>query len=65
MTSKHVCTNCGFAYGDGPQTNKKKMQRGFCADCWRWLLAYQAYHWQEIRLSERRDANEFGAEETR
>lgn len=47
---KHVCTNCERVYGEGPQTNPKKMQRGFCSPCWDWLLAYERFHWEEILL---------------
>lgn len=46
---KHQCTNCDEIYGDGPQTNPKKMQRGFCNDCWNWLLAVQRLNARQQR----------------
>lgn len=51
----YCCSNCSAVYGDGPQTNPKKMERGFCSLCWDWFLAGQRLHWQELRLRERKE----------
>lgn len=46
---KRVCTNCDDVFGEGPQTNPKKMERGFCSKCWDWYLECQRLNARRLR----------------
>lgn len=39
--AKYLCVGCHQLYGEGPITNPKKAERGYCSFCWDVYLAQQ------------------------